>query len=339
MLQKGLYAKWHSADGPIPDAILNNTGLRGVQLVDRWYEVHKGPGVFDWTNADARMQQLSNTHLHVIKEVTDSLRWCPPWLTDEVQKGSGTGTITLVKAQNGATETAPLPWGPEFVAYRQELTKNASAHWGCRPRVVAVHMGWGANWNYCEPGLPSSEEDLRRWHVAGYDADAMLAVCKHRLSSVIWAFSLQRVTFSFHQLDPILSPGAKLTSFSTSMIDYALKQPFGQNVICQVDYFSAHFPAAGSFKAAPDPNTLPYLAWKLAGLGRVGFEFVDSIVRNPALVWGQPNPPSVATIFDQAMSRAISYPGLQNITIQGADAQAPELADKIVEWGNKLLAV
>jgi hypothetical protein len=351
-MPKGCYAKW-PAERPVPPEILDNPGLVGIQLVNLWYKIDPGPGHLNWTELDKRLHEIKtwnakhHRHLKVVLEITNSIRYMPPWLTEKVrEETSGREVVSMVNANTGKAETGPLFWNRTYHGRRLQMIREAGKRYAADPDIVAAHFGF-ANWTYCEMSIPHHEDNPRakvqpghqplhhvsQWKAVGYSTDKMFQVSREIIDEIARSFPHQAINLSFHQTSPLLD--GTLTGLAEKVMTYVYGQSYGNRINAQIDFLSATSEPAGmlaQLNPPPNPNQLRYvMKLLLAHSPQIGFELSTSASTykedHCALYGKSPCPPPdevLKMVVDIGLSYRPTY-----LTIIGRDNRVPELRNVI----------
>src|SRR5262249_4251698 len=87
LFPRGCYGMCEPND-PIPANMIANRGLVGVHLTIWWKDIEPAPGVFDWSQPDARIHEAQAGGLKVELSITATSHGAPDWIKHDpgVQK-------------------------------------------------------------------------------------------------------------------------------------------------------------------------------------------------------------------------------------------------------------
>jgi len=277
---KGAWGMYYVPGTAVPANILNNTGLVGVLLGFKWYEIEATKDVYDWTAVDARIAEIKAAGKKITLSLVMSAENTPTWLKDD----PGVQTLSLLNLNENQDSyctyiPGPVYWDATFIAQKKELIAIMGARYANDPSIVAV-IAQFINWHSDDWELPhdvcssncdcgeSSINQPQQWLNANplpYTTARMMSAAQEILNAYATAFPSQALLLPIHvtrvNLDPPPDePSDRWTYLAEQVVAWADAQGFGNRFFIARHTLKSNTPLASTLDS---PTTNEQRIWKL----------------------------------------------------------------------------
>ena len=217
-------------EAKIPDQILNDLRIVGLDLGDSWADIERTEGVYDWSSVDSELVKAEAHGKKVLLRIVSGGINVPDWLLAD----PNVQTFTFIDPNPysptyGEELTIPVFWDPIFLAKKIALIQAAGAHFAGHSNIEVVTCSF-ANATTGDWNIPDAPEDIANWRAAGYTTELMVNAGQMIIDATMVAFPNQNVTLSIGRgagdLDPppITSRKQRLLMRQRRMGDLLLKR-------------------------------------------------------------------------------------------------------------------
>ena len=314
------------AGSNFPDQILNDPRIMGLDVTDKWGDIERTEGVYDWSSLDSELAQAETHGKKAIFGIVSGGVNVPDWLLanyPDIQ------TFSFIDPNPysptfGQPLTIPVFWDPIFLAKKIAFIQAAGARYAANPNIVVVGCSF-ANSTTVDWNIPDAPEDIANWVAAGYTTELMVNAGETIIDATMAAFPNQNVVLRIGLGAPGLDP--TVTYLAETVVDYATTT-YGRFITTK-DALAAYTPDPSTvlfdwltlFNQCP--NVAAQMLWNVSG---------DTTYRMNGGI-----PGNKQTILLNAITIGARY-GTQYQEIYEADLEDPDMSS-VIDTANTLLTV
>jgi hypothetical protein len=200
-IPRGVFSLEKAGD-PADPAVLSNVAVDGISIRQKWQELEKSKGIYEWTFLDSEIARAAKANKVVLVRILSEGPSTPGWVFDE-----GVQTFTYEDKNPYHTQKEgkfAIFWDKTYLSEKKTMIEAVGKHLAGNPTVQIVaaicassHSG---DWH-----LPHSPPDIEHWQAVGYTSERLLDVCKEIIDVTMQSFPRQAVVLavgSNGKLDP-----------------------------------------------------------------------------------------------------------------------------------------
>jgi Beta-galactosidase len=190
------------AGEPAAPSVLADPSVDGVSIRQRWRDLERSKGVYDWTFLDSEVARAEQAGKKVLLRILSEGVSTPPWVFNEGVQ------VFQFESQNPylprKREKFAIFWDPIYLAEKKAMIEAAGKHLAGNPAVcvVAAICASARTGDWLIPHAPA---DIEHWDAVGYTSERMIDLCKQTIDVTMESFPRQCVTLAVGRdgkLDP-----------------------------------------------------------------------------------------------------------------------------------------
>jgi Beta-galactosidase len=178
---------------PTNPRVLADPAVDGISIRQRWRELEKSKGAYDWSFLDAEVARAEKAGKAVLIRILSEGQSTPEWVYDE-----GVQTFAFQDENPYHTEKGgkfAIFWDKTFLSEKKAMIEAAGAHLAGNQavRIVATICASARSDDWLVPHNPA---DIGHWQAEGYTSGKMVDVCKQIIDVTMQSFPRQCVTLA-----------------------------------------------------------------------------------------------------------------------------------------------
>jgi hypothetical protein len=295
------------AGQPTDERVLSNPFVDGISIRQRWSDLEKSKGVYDWSFFDSETARAEKAGKTLLVRILTEGPNTPQWVYDRgVQTFAFQDTNPYHGGEGRGSGKFAVFWDRTYLAEKKAMIAAAGRHLSGNAVVKIVWAvlisSRSGDWH-----VPHTPADIEHWHAIGYAPEKLVDVCKQIIDTTVQSFPNQYVAMA-------VGPNGKLDArpnlVAGQVAQYA-RSTYPERVVFQRNSLSAVTPPPGS-RRRQFGNLLEYRGY-IAGQ-MLWFTYGDPTCRNN----GGQRPCDPDATLRRAIDTGVSY-GMRYLEIYRQD--------------------
>ena len=178
---------------PTDPRVLADPAVDGISIRERWRDLEKSKGAYDWSFLDAEIARAEKAGKAVLVRIVSEGLSTPEWVYNEGVQTFGYQDKNPYHAQK--VGKFALFWDKTYLSEKKAMIEAAGAHLSGN-QAVRVVAAICASARTDDWSVPHSPADIEHWRAVGYASGKMIDVCKQIIDVTMQSFPRQCVTLA-----------------------------------------------------------------------------------------------------------------------------------------------